>query len=410
MYESEQPKEIGFSVDEIYRGTDDWFSVHVIPDFASTFFLPFHLKTINVKPELLEESFYRAYSNVNPDYVTETFFNDIEQGAYYKIPTNVLKERKVFSAGTPIEEDIFSQYKIDSPYSEAYPPDMTLDMREGIQELSSDDNNRLDNVQLHCFNVGQGDTFLLITSNGNAYIIDSNFYSDSGVANFIDKVKTILRSNNLTDTEIKALVITHKHIDHIRGSDQLLEKGAFHVNNLLINLDYEHPTKCVNQLLETAARKVDRLININTTGTIADGKTAIHIRNPDDNTSTKLVAPDINDSSVILHIQFDNAYLYLTGDASYRVLNRNIPNTGSTEGVLKVSHHGSRTGTDAGVLSSLSPTHTFISAGNSRKYIHPHDETINLISNQNTIVDRKISKSIQRRVSYKLNGGIVHVT
>lgn len=140
---------------------------------------------------------------------------------------------------------------------------------------------------------------------------------------------------------------------------------------------------------------------------IIDGDVIISILNPDTTTSTKSNAPDMNDSSISLEIEYKHDILLLTGDTGFNHIltkyNR-LNNQGDT--VLKVSHHGSRTGTNMDVINMFNPTHAFISAGNSKNYNHPHKEVKDLLLGQVEYVD--ISKEIRCIRCYIVSGdGII---
>jgi len=47
--------------------------------------------------------------------------------------------------------------------------------------------------------------------------------------------------------------------------------------------------------------------------------------------------------------------------------------------VLKVSHHGSRTGTDAALLRGIAPQQAIISVGRGNRFDHPHEEVLDLL-------------------------------
>ena len=56
--------------------------------------------------------------------------------------------------------------------------------------------------------------------------------------------------------------------------------------------------------------------------------------------------------------------------------------------VLKVSHHGSKTGLDADLASRLSPSVALISCGANNRYGHPHQQTLDLLEAQHSTVIR----------------------
>lgn len=396
-----------FSIDEICYVRGTIFTARLIPDIQSNFFPSFHLRSIMFSAELLEEDFYQSVFAKIPDMpIIEKFYGSIAQGAYYEIPS---KSFEAFELGKnedyifTVNNDIFAEAKVDSPYQDGtIRQEIVLDGIRGYAKLSnnSDDNRKCSYI--YGLNVGQGESLLLLPSTGNPYLIDTNFYSNNDLTNKINLIQKILRSHKLPTNRIKALVVTHKHIDHIRGARQLIESKRFNIENFLINLDYHHNTSIVTELL-TAALKIPNWINVNSTGYILEGKTRICIRNPEHDTCNKLGAPDINDSSISMCICFGNTYAYLTGDTGYNILLDKYSSIYRNQGkqFLKVSHHGSETGTDSNLINFLNPTHAFISAGHHKTYRHPRQSVINLLKAHHSVIDCYVTKWLKTNIQFK---------
>ncbi len=399
-----------FSIDRISVTEDKTFYVTLIPDINSEFFPPFHLRKLRVSEYLLEEDFVKTKFNINEN--KGRYKGSIVQGGYYKIPSseflklNVLKSKESIIT---LANDIFEEKMIPSPYKEEdYSGKNTIESDNLYYYLSETKEEVSDKLFLYCFNVGQGDSFLLILPNGSTYMIDTNIYGRDKAEKFCQNLKSILSEHGLPKNKIKSLIITHKHLDHLRGAKYILENGDFEISNFLVNLDYLHPTKVVKSLLNTARNKIPVFCNTNTPGIIKENDVFICIKNPDSNSNTRTVAPDINDSSICLCIRHLNNGFFLTGDAGYRIIEDNFQCNGLNEKkqkVFKVSHHGSITGTSQQSLDLLSPTHAFVSAGSSKKYKHPHSNTMNLLNHnvQNVIV----SKIVRRDVVYISDGNSI---
>ena len=166
----------------------------------------------------------------------------------------------------------------------------------------------------------------------------------------------------------------------------------------MMNNDYAHDTKPVKALLDSA-QTVPIWINTNKPFTFMDGNVLFKFLNPRKGFSTRTAVPDINDSSLCTLIEYSDNRMILTGDASPSVLNSVLTNqaTIGRETMLKVSHHGSRTGTDSTLISALQQTVSFISAGVHKGFCHPHLETTDVLSKNvnNSII---ISKIVKRHV------------
>ena len=403
--------DLGFSIEEIYlydsHDRDNMeFGVRIIPDSNSKTFPPFHTRVVRVSPQLLSMNFYTAIREKNhdlPSFDQTDFAGSVIQGGYYKVTGRKIPTTTLITPESN-EADFFKN-RYDSPYFEV--------ASDNVQDINilNEPGDQLGELFVYCFDVGQGDSFLIIFPNHNVYVIDTNIYS-TNANKYINNVKSILKKHNLPEDKIKAIIFTHKHLDHIRGAAFLINQ--FSVKYFVINLDYSHPTKPVEDLFSIARNKIPVWINCNNEARILEGKTEICIRNPDEDTSSQVKAPDINDSSICLCIHHGDNQAYLTGDAGHLVISRkydyDIVNTVLSrpiyENFLKVAHHGSNTGTNVQVLNTLMPSHCFISAGHSVKYNHPSPEVMDLLKSNKIFKNPKVivSKTSKKTVQYKFDG------
>lgn len=254
-------KEIEFSIDEIiledYK--DMIFGAVIIPKFEGTFFPPHFLRKIKFEKSLLTKDFFNSIlekvdSDRLPIDADLLFHGDVIQGGYYKIKTEKLSNEILRGQEIVTEtNNIFRDSLRDPPYNDS--PHLYKNTNE-FEEINSiwetKKVRKLKNLYLYCFNVGQGDTLLLITPNGNVFIIDMNFYSKVSVDRFISKVKEILHYHGLPPNHIKSLIVTHKHIDHLRGASYLIEDGDLEIGSFLLNHGYSHSTQAVEKLLNSS--------------------------------------------------------------------------------------------------------------------------------------------------------------
>lgn len=407
---------VDFWIDDLFQYDNETYIANVLLNINSIFYPPFHTRSIRLSPALLEKEFYLANSKKygkEQEEIRHEFQGKIVQGAYYKIPRDIVKETNLFKGKVITSDNEFLKNIEPSECTSLGKNEISNDKYTGYTEISCKENCR-ENVYLYCFNVGQGDTFLLIPSSGNPYIIDTNFYSKTKADEFISCVKAIMAYHNISDKKIKGLIITHKHIDHIRGAAYFIENSGIPIENLLINADYDHDTKPVNELLTTANKYIPKWVNVNKSGVIIEGMTHIWIKNPDDDTRNKIVAPDINDSSICLCIKYKGNCIYMTGDAGFDVIKhkydcQNNMQFGTNGSILKVSHHGSRTGTDNDVISLLNPTYSFISVGYSKRYRHPHSEVMNVLYNHHGLnKEITLSRDDYKFVCYECTGSNIY--
>ena len=91
---------------------------------------------------------------------------------------------------------------------------------------------------------------------------------------------------------------------------------------------------------------------------------------------------DLNDTSIVLKVTYQNVSFLLTGDASTKVEEKlNPADLEST--VLKVGHHGSSTATNEKFLNTVNPKYAIISVGENNQYEHPHTTVLNTLAAHN---------------------------
>ena len=196
--------------------------------------------------------------------------------------------------------------------------------------------------KLYCFNVGQGDMSLFISSRGHAFIIDTHI-TDSRKQDILAELKRILGGR-----PIEALILTHRHYDHYLGAYMLLNDKEFNIKHLIVNQSFLTDPKPnqVDKLLNIAEKKGCRIISATGQKTINDGSTKLYFSFHYGNT-------DENDNSILLQIYCDDKLYYLTGDMGYETLEEEDLKDFHEQVVLKVSHHGSDTGTSCSFLYRL---------------------------------------------------------
>ena len=97
---------------------------------------------------------------------------------------------------------------------------------------------------------------------------------------------------------------------------------------------------------------------------------------------------DLNDTSIVTRVEFtsgENSFCaYFTGDIPKEILERIISKQCK---ILKISHHGSKTGTNQEVLDQARPDIAIIELGKN-SYGHPHKEVLDLLKSKSIEVYR----------------------
>ena len=289
------------------------------------------------------------------------------------------------------------------------------------------------------YNVGQGDMSLFISSSGIALLTDC--YIEKGkrkkiidkVKEYADKIATELKSHNIH--QIECFIISHFHSDHYKKTGALLEElekvHSIAVKQILVTPSYYFfYSKTITNNYYTN-REVLAFFNkfrpkikviVGKLQVVNNSKTLIYCCSPTKSQiATKKNAHLENLNSIVTFIIESNRLFILTGDSDIEsqiqyiqdlknlILNhKSLPvssNYKVKEVILKVSHHGSHTGTDKNLVNeiqrlvrflnyivSLSSTDvsyhyfdneiskaitsnttkiSFISCGNNQQYKHP---------------------------------------
>ena len=90
---------------------------------------------------------------------------------------------------------------------------------------------------------------------------------------------------------------------------------------------------------------------------------------------------DANGLCLVQLLSFFDFSLLLTGDTDVSVLNMIEKEIGDVD-ILKVSHHGSETGTNNRFLNEITPEMAIISVGKDNKYGHPAKKVLVLLEEE----------------------------
>ena len=194
--------------------------------------------------------------------------------------------------------------------------------------------------RIHFLDVGHGDTTLLQFDNGRTYLIDH--HQVVGRTSPIDYVVKTLGVK-----ELETVVVTHPHIDHFLGIQQLLEaipiRQVWLSEALRTGLSYQAFERGL------ALRQEIRVFFPHSGTSVAEGKDRIGVLAPPTNRHRGTLS-DINNASIVLkvtipHPQQDTSTSAILGaDAEIASWNQILIEHGRhlQADLLKVSHHGSQ--------------------------------------------------------------------
>ena len=213
--------------------------------------------------------------------------------------------------------------------------------------------------------VGQGDSALLACG-GETLLIDA------GVSSEGETVVEYLKSRGVT--ELDYVVCTHAHEDHCGGLDAVIEN--FDVGTLFAPYTEFDSSGAFTRFEDTAAEK-GLFVTVPPLGAeFTLGDAVFEFAGP-----VSDWGGDLNDSSLVLRIEYGETAFLFTGDISAGALEDCALIGGFDLGcdVLKLGHHGSSSSTDEEVLDLTRPELAVASCGEGNRYGHPHEEVVQLL-------------------------------
>ena len=217
------------------------------------------------------------------------------------------------------------------------------------------------NVTIKFIDVGPGEAILIA-------LPEKTMLIDAGPTGSAPKIAQVLQE--LGRNKIDYLVATHPDEDHIGGMADIISNtqiGTIYAPNKTNN------TATYRKFL-TAIQNNHLQITLAEAGTIID--------QTDDYKIEVLWPPkdanfsDTNDYSIILKLTVGTKTFLFTGDAPTSAILQ--ANPGYID-VLKLSHHGSRTGTNEQLIRRLSPTYAVLSYAVDNSYGHPMQSVLNAL-------------------------------
>ena len=213
------------------------------------------------------------------------------------------------------------------------------------------------------FDVGQGDATFLQGP-------DFNILIDAGQHNRTDVISYL---HYLDVQEIKLLIGTHPHADHIGQFPEIIRD--FNVREVWLSGDI-HTTRTFERTID-ALLASDAEYNEPRSGEIYTiGSARLEVLNPE------YINDNFHEGCISLRVVYGNVSFLFTGDIESKT-ERDIVNRHDdiTSTVLQLGHHGSRTSSSSLFLQAVKPQIAIYSAAADNQYGHPHDETIeNLLS------------------------------
>lgn len=237
---------------------------------------------------------------------------------------------------------------------------------------------RFNDGKLHIVvcDVGQGDGIFIRTPKGADILIDGG--PD-------DKILSCLSSHMpFWDRTLEVVILTHPDADHSTGLVDVIER--YNMMNFLTE-KVPGKTKIFQKLKDLLAEKEETAKYLYQGDVIREGDflsfsmlwpTNVAVEISEQNISKKDIK--FNELSVIILLKYENLKVLFTGDAGVGVMEQIASEAGDID-VLKVPHHGSKTGMSEAFLAITKPELALISVGTGNKYGHPTRFSLDQLKN-----------------------------
>jgi competence protein ComEC len=258
-------------------------------------------------------------------------------------------------------------------------------------------------LHLYFFDVGQGDSALIVTPGGRQVLVDGGPEAESATRSLAGPLP-------LGDRSLDMVVLTHLDADHSQGLLKVLDRYQVAV----VVVGAEAPGKSLGlesrpgsihdshstlypQWVTVLERRQLRVIPMSAGYRIMlEPGVVLEVLNPPP-IPFRGSESDDNNNGVVLRLVYGDVRFLLAADIEALAeehLVRHIPDLESE--VLKVAHHGSKTSTTAGFLQRVSPSYAVISAGAENRYGHPHAQVMARLSEQSAAGGRRIYQTAQQ--------------
>ncbi len=221
------------------------------------------------------------------------------------------------------------------------------------------------------FDVGQGDSTLIVTPQGRQVLMDGGPEASSAV-------RALPKVMSSSDRTLDLVVLTHLDADHSRGLLDAVER--YRTGAAIIGI-YDASHSMYPEWQATLDRLEAPVIEVREGHQIVlEPGVVMEVLNPPEEPIGGTAA-DQNNNGIVVRLTHGQVSFLLTADIE-QLAEWHLADRGSTiqSVVLKVPHHGSKTSTTREFLDQVKPVAAVVSAGKDNPFGHPHQEVLDRLA------------------------------
>lgn len=260
-------------------------------------------------------------------------------------------------------------------------------------------------MEITFLDVGQGDCVCIQLPDGSNWLYDGGSSDVFKVGEY--RIEPYLKHEGIETLD--AVFLSHGDIDHIGGIVELLQRNSVEIRLLILpyTAKYDLDSGGFLKVLDLSKEKKIPILWLKASMEWQAGEVVADCLHPAAWGATE----DTNASSEVICMEYGGFSLLLTGDIGMseeaKILDV-MAVRGITEvTVLKVPHHGSKYSCSEELLRQIAPKVSVISCGVNNVYGHPHQETLERISESGSVI---LSTPECGAITVKVNGAKAEVS
>jgi competence protein ComEC len=244
--------------------------------------------------------------------------------------------------------------------------------------------------------VGQGDSIFVRSPSGRTCLIDGGGKQSQNGSDKVGEQIVIPFLQNMGLGDLDLVILTHPHDDHMQGLLTVLEE--LQVDQLVVAEKFLLSPELQPLLTITKKNQVNLVPVFQGQEIILDQGVSLKVLHPPRGETPE--EEDVNNNSLVLKLCYQDMSFLLTGDGEMACLSSLCGYPDLTSGVLKLPHHGSKTGLLPDFYDQVAPKAVVISVGKN-SFGHPSPEMLKYFQEQNIPIYRT---DIKGAISFSTNG------